>query len=372
MTREKMQTLHDYIIDEKQWRFGNDGQYNFATKDGKEYLIKRLNFPRYPASDSFKGEFKQKKIDLCNEWLRHRQEIIDAIPGSGTGTIAKPIEVFREGSRYYEVSYMINGTSIPYYEVYKESYIDKVGIMRMVALSLSDIHNRGVIHGNLKPENILIYRLPESHNFVVRVIGFTNSFFEKELPNVIPAETTWQSPEVLRYNQAAWFEKNPNPCENEISCKLDVYSLGLIFHLYCSGTLPTYVEKSSEQEVGVESALQISQEIDPYFKELILHMLQEDTSKRMSMSDVQRFLMGKTGPAWPKSKSPDLKLGQQEKKIVSENALIKLVTGHGVKSAYIHPRNSRKVVLTFENGQNRIMDKDLAMKMGYVRKEETH
>lgn len=103
-----MQTLHDYNIDEKQWRSGNGGQYNVATKDGKEYFIKRLDSPRYPVSDSFKGEFKQKKIDLCNEWIRHRQEIIDAIPGSGTGTIAKTIEVFREGSCYYEVSYMIN------------------------------------------------------------------------------------------------------------------------------------------------------------------------------------------------------------------------------------------------------------------------
>ena len=51
---------------------------------GKEYFIKRLAFPRYPDSDNFKGAFKQQKIDICNDWYRRRQEIIRAIPGSGT------------------------------------------------------------------------------------------------------------------------------------------------------------------------------------------------------------------------------------------------------------------------------------------------
>lgn len=129
-----MQTLHGYNLDETQWRVGKGSQYNYATKDGKEYFIKRLTFPRYPVSDNFKGEFKQNKIDLCNEWLRHRQEIMDAIPGSGTGTIAKPIEIFREGPCYYEVSYMIDTTSMPFEELYKESVDDKRRIMLTVAM----------------------------------------------------------------------------------------------------------------------------------------------------------------------------------------------------------------------------------------------
>lgn len=242
----------------------------------------------------------------------------------------------------------------------------------MVALSLSDIHKMGVVHGNLMPENILIYRLPESQKLFVRVIGFTNSFFENELPETITSESTWQSPEVLRYNQAALCENNPNPYENEITCKLDVYSLGLIFHLYCSGTLPTYVGKSSEEISNVKHSLGISQEIEQSFNTLIVNMLQENPSKRMSMSEVHRFLMGCPDPARPKSKLPDLKLDHQLKKIAIENALIELVPGRGVKRAYIHPRNSRKAVLIFENGQERILDKNLAMKMGYVKKEETH
>ena len=155
-----MQILHGYNIDEKQWKAGNDGQYNIATKDGKKYLMKRLSFPRYPVSDNFKGEFKQKKVELCNEWLRCRQDIINAIPGFGMGTIVKPIELFREGPCYYEVSNMIESTCIPYYEIYKEPKEYRTRIMMIVALSLSGLHKKGIVHGNLNSDNILVYQLP--------------------------------------------------------------------------------------------------------------------------------------------------------------------------------------------------------------------
>ena len=137
-----MQTLHGYTVDETQWKSkGGGGQCNIAKKGGKEYFIKRLAFPRYPDSDNFKGAFKQQKIDICNDWYRRRQEIIRAIPGSGTGTTVKPIEYFREGPCYYEVANLIDVTSIPYDEIYKESKEDKARVMLTVAMSLASSHS---------------------------------------------------------------------------------------------------------------------------------------------------------------------------------------------------------------------------------------
>lgn len=141
----KMQTLHGYTVDETQWKSkGGGGQCNIAKKGGKEYFIKRLAFPRYPDSDNFKGAFKQQKIDICNDWYRRRQEIIRAIPGSGTGTTVKPIEYFREGPCYYEVANLIDVTSIPYDEIYKESKEDKARVMLTVAMSLADLLKKGL------------------------------------------------------------------------------------------------------------------------------------------------------------------------------------------------------------------------------------
>lgn len=362
-----MQTLHGYNLDETQWRVGKGGQYNYATKDGKEYFIKRLTFPRYPVSDNFKGEFKQNKIDLCNEWLRHRQEIMDAIPGSGTGTIAKPIEIFREGPCYYEVSYMIDTTSIPFEELYKESVDDKRRIMLTVAMSLSDLHKKGIIHGDLTPENILIFRLPGRRN-VVKIIGFEYAFFESEPPKSISSEVEYQSPEVILYNQAAASDISSNPYLKDISGKIDVYSLGLIFYRYCVGKLPIPETNSSGQKVYGEKSLMTDQAIEPEFRKIIAGMLHNDPTKRPSMIGVQRMLLDLIPNDRLKIKGT---LGPQinEKKNLfgDEEVPVTVVPGHGVQKAYIHPRNSRKVVLTFENGQNQILDKDLAMWKGYVK-----
>ncbi|MFQ9889901.1 MAG: hypothetical protein ACLRWM_05755 [Streptococcus sp.] len=71
-------------------------------------------------------------------------EIIRAIPGSGTGTTVKPIEYFREGPCYYEVANLIDVTSIPYDEIYKESKEDKARVMLTVAMSLADLHKKGL------------------------------------------------------------------------------------------------------------------------------------------------------------------------------------------------------------------------------------
>ena len=177
-----MQTLHGYTVDETQWKSkGGGGQCNIAKKGGKEYFIKRLAFPRYPDSDNFKGAFKQQKIDICNDWYRRRQEIIRAIPGSGTGTTVKPIEYFREGPCYYEVANLIDVTSIPYDEIYKESKEDKARVMLTVAMSLADLHKKGIVHGDLDPRNILISRVAGSKNLVTKLIDFSDSFFENDI-----------------------------------------------------------------------------------------------------------------------------------------------------------------------------------------------
>lgn len=148
--------------------------------------------------------------------------------------------------------------------------------------------------------------------------------------------------------------------------------IGLVFYLYCTGTLPTCGANYSGQEMFGENSLQTAQKIEPNFKILISDMLHDDLSKRLSMIDVCRFLTGWHSPTLrvKNVETSDLQIDQKEKKNIfgCGNVPIELVAGHGVEHAYIHPRNSRKVVLLLEDGRERIMDKELAMKMGYVKK----
>lgn len=287
-----MQTLHGYTLDETQWKAkGGDGQYNIATKGGRKYFIKRLASPRYPDSDYIKGEIKQRKIEICNEWFKCHQEVLSVIPGSGTGTMVKPAEYFREGSYYYQVEYMIDVTGIPYDEIYKESKVDRTRIMLITAQALSDLHKKSIVHGNLKPENIIVYRIPWSRNPAVKLIGLENAFFENKIPEVIPSEAAWQSPEVIQYNQAVAKENFPNPYQQIISCKLDVYSLGLIFYQFCAGVPPFFETNFSCQEWCEDGIIKMDSKIEPELCGLIADMLHNDPSKRPSMDDVHRSLL---------------------------------------------------------------------------------
>ena len=397
-----MQTLHGYTLDETQWKAkGGSGQCNTAKKDGKEYFIKRLAFPRYPDSDNFEGSFKQKKINICNEWYRRRQEIVRAIPGSGTGTTVKPIEYFREGPCYYEVANMIDVTSIPYDEIYKESKEDKARIMLTVAMSLADLHKKGIVHCDLDPGNILISRVAGSKNLVTKLIDFTDSFFENDPPETIMSKDFWWSPEVALYSKAAASGVSPNPYKKYISCKADVFSLGIVFHQYCTegGKPPICTKAQPWQEFNAGKTPQIDSKIEPEFRALIADMLECEPSKRPAMADVHKRLlqilrpgMGKKNAEEEQKKAEEerqrqLEVERQKKaeaerqrkaaeehqrKIEEERKKEKigssgLTVGNGVKSARLHERNSRKVVLTFENGREQIMDLNLAVRQGYVK-----
>lgn len=397
-----MQTLHGYTLDETQWKAkGGSGQCNTAKKDGKEYFIKRLAFPRYPDSDNFEGSFKQKKINICNEWYRRRQEIVRAIPGSGTGTTVKPIEYFREGPCYYEVANMIDVTSIPYDEIYKESKEDKARIMLTVAMSLADLHKKGIVHCDLDPGNILISRVAGSKNLVTKLIDFTDSFFENDPPETIMSKDFWWSPEVALYSKAAASGVSPNPYKKYISCKADVFSLGIVFHQYCTegGKPPICTKAQPWQEFNAGKTPQIDSKIEPEFRALIADMLECEPSKRPAMADVHKRLlqilrpgMGKKNAEEEQKKAEEERQRQLEverkkkaeaerqrkaaeerqRKIEEERKKEKigssgLTVGNGVKSARLHERNLRKVVLTFENGREQIMDLNLAVRQGYVK-----
>ena len=366
-----MQTLHGYTLDETQWKGNLTGQYNIATKSGKKYYIKRLASPRYPDSDNFKGEIKQRKIEICNEWFKRRQEIISAIPGSGSGTIAKPVEYFREGSYYYKVEYMIDATQIPYDEIYKEPKDVRVRIMLTTALALSDLHKKSIVHGDLRPENVVIYRVPENRNPVVKLIGLENAFFENKIPEVIPSEVAWQSPEVINYNQAVAKEIFPNPYQQIISSKLDVYSLGLFFYQFCAGVPPVFETNSSCQEWCEDRIIKMDSKIEPELYGVIEDMLNNDPSKRPSIADIHRSLLygSPNRKSVKKNRVSDIYIDNKENSI-RDDALIELSPGHSVYKVYIHPRNSRKVIVLFANGREQILDKELALKKGYVEKED--
>lgn len=398
-----MQTLHGYTLDETQWKAkGGGGQCNVATKGGKEFFVKRLTKPRYPESDKFTGAFRQQKIEECDTWLRRRKEIVKALPGNGTGTLIKPIEYFRDGPCFYEIANMVDVTSIPFDQIWKESKLDKARIMLTVAMSLADVHKVGVVHGDLDPGNILISRAAGG-NLVTKLIDFTDSFFEQDPPDDIMSKDFWWSPEVALYSKAS--EQKPNPYRQYISCKADVFSLGIVFHQYCSkgGKAPICTKPQPWQEFQIGKKPQIDPEIEPEFRELIASMLEVEPDNRPSMADVHKTLLHilrpTSAPGGSDSRKTEIEIRQKEvedarrRKIdearrkaeedalrkaefdkkrvpVSNNSAIAIGEGKSSNGSHVTSAlllNPRKVKVCFSDGKEQIMDLKLAILQRYVK-----
>lgn len=252
----------------------------------------------------------------------------------------------------------------------------------------------------MDPRNILISRVAGSKNLVTKLIDFSDSFFENDPPETIMSKDFWWSPEVALYSKAAASGVSPNPYKKYISCKADVFSLGIVFHQYCAkgGKPPICTKAQPWQEFNTGKTPQIASEIEPEFRALISDMLECEPSKRPAMAEVHKRLLQILKPEMGKknveeeqkkreaeehqrqleierqkteeeerrrkvSEEYQQKLDEEQEKVGSSG----LTVGNGVKRARIHEKNPRKVVLTFENGREQIMDLNLAAKLGYVK-----
>lgn len=383
-----MQTLHGYVLDETQWKAkGGGGQCNIASKGGKQYFIKRLTKPRYPESDKFSGTFRRQKIEECDAWLRRRREIVKALPGNGTGTLIKPIEYFREGPCFYEIANMVDITSIPFDQIWKESKQDKTRIMLTVAMSLADVHKAGVVHGDLDPGNILISRAAGG-NLITKLIDFTDSFFASDPPDTIMSKDFWWSPEVALFSKAS--DQTPNPYRRYISCKADVFSLGIVFHQYCSkgGNAPICTKPQPWQEFQTGKKPQIDPQIEPEFQALISSMLDLEPDSRPAMAEVHQTLLhilrptsgqGGFGPqeqgkAYDDGCQKKESAGRsgQERQGGSGATRVEAGSGRSGNGAYVTSAiqlNPRKVKVLFSDGKEQVMDLKLALRQGYIKKD---
>lgn len=360
-----MLTLHGYTFDDKMWETkGGNGQSVGAEKDGKAYFLKRLNKPKYPESDNFSGEFKRAKINECNAWLSRRKAISRALPGTGSGNIIKPIEYFREGARFYEVTNFVRVTSIPYTEIYKESTADKALMMMTIAKSLADVHEAGIVHGDLDPGNILISR-SAAGRLITKLIDFTDAFFADDPPEAIMSKDAWWSPEAALYSKA--HEQNPNPYKKYIGTASDVFSLGLIFHQYCTagGEFPRHSGDYPWQGFAGGGKLTLDPSIEPQLSAVIADMLAVDPEKRPNMETVHSRLraIGEGGAIAAEKAAPATPTSS------IEPGAGKTKSGAFVSSAKISERNPKKVELIFSDGKTQIMDLALALKQGYAVKK---
>lgn len=223
----------------------------FGTKDGKEFFIKQFLSPKYPVPGEAPGSENRKRrlMEKCERFEQQQNRFMSEFKNRVRvgGSLTVPVEFIRVGSFYYKIAPKIDASSISIEDIANLPSDRKLLIAKTAARCLKTLHSMRIAHGDLKPNNILINKTEMGH-FVAKLIDFDDSFFEGEVnenPEEVIGDFVYYSPELLRY-----IKEGGDELRTKVTCKSDIFALGIIYHQYFSGRLPKF-NKAKYQYLAV-------------------------------------------------------------------------------------------------------------------------
>ena len=287
---KKGDVIGGYVLTTDPRGGGGHSEWAFARKDGEDFFIKRFLLPTFPLPDSPGSErTKAVKRARCQEFERHQRLVMRKLrPISGEGgNLIITKEFFRDRAHYYKVTTRVDVSDIGPRHIAAMPRDDRIFIMLTAAKSLDTLHKAGLVHGDVKPENLLIKALDKGR-FAVKVIDFDNCFPVHHPPvaDQLVGDPAYYSPELLLYNVGG-------AAGDQLNEKSDVFALGLVFWLYLAGARPALpagmVYPAEAVQAGTALTLPRSAKDRP-LAELVHSMLAKASADRPSMGEVHSSL----------------------------------------------------------------------------------
>jgi eukaryotic-like serine/threonine-protein kinase len=272
-------------------------KWTFAAKDGREYFIKEFLSPTYPDEHApGSPQTKMRKRQRCAAFERHHRRIqaaLAAVSGIG-GNLIVTLDFFRWGAKYYKVTEKVEVAGLDPADITELAFSDQLVLLKTVAHSLRILHDRGIVHGDLKPSNVLIKRT--ELGYTTKLIDFDNAYLagEPPPPDQIVGTMNYYSPELVGYIQEAG-------TATELTQKADIFALGLIYAEYLTGALPSF-DAATHKYPGVAAragkVLRLPATALPApVVELVDQMLLADPAARPTIAETHATLMGIRAPA---------------------------------------------------------------------------
>lgn len=281
--------IFDYTLTEP-LKTDNSGfaKWGFATKNGREYFIKEFLSPVYPYEASeLKVEQVKRKEAICEQYEQNQLKLFRVLNQCSDGNLVRIEQFFRYGSKYYITMRKI--PALEWKQIDSMTQRDKEKLCKVLAHAIGEVHQQGIVHGDLKPDNILLHRLP-SGNITVKIIDIDSSFWEISPPTEteeVHGDLVYMAPETfLRIQQE----------EGRLTRAIDVYALGLIFHRILSGHLPQFNHKEYDypfEALLCGDKLKMDDSLSVENKCMIEKMLTVDAEKRLKIEGVKKFLFPK-------------------------------------------------------------------------------
>ena len=201
-------------------------------------------------------------------------------------------DVVSSGDTEYIVMEYVEGINLKQYLKKKGalSWKETLHFSTQIAKALSHAHSKGIIHMDIKPQNIMLPRdgTAKVADFGIAQLGDTSE--DQDDSEEAVGSIHYISPEQAR--------------GEAVDARSDIYSLGVVMYEMLTGKLP--FDGESVAEVAVkhftvvpEAPTAINPEIPPELEEITLHAMQPDPNERYHsidemLSDLEDFRKGQT------------------------------------------------------------------------------
>jgi eukaryotic-like serine/threonine-protein kinase len=232
------QILHGYrIVTRPSNADAGKCMWAFAERDGQEFFVKEFLDPKLPKPDSM-GTVRDKNLRLreCRRFSDRQHRVANKLradhPRAGNIVLTK--DFFVDGTRFYKVTERIRGVDTSPCE------LDPARLMlllRTLVESLQLLHEFDIVHGDLKPENVLLHQPPGSDLHIAKLIDFDDAYLSGRPPAraEIGGNPLYGAPEWLRYLRGDLSVRS-----RHLTSAVDMFAFGLLAHVYLCGELPGF------------------------------------------------------------------------------------------------------------------------------------
>lgn len=276
--------LQDFIV------AGGMSKISFAKRGDTEYFIKEFLAPRYPIAGAPGSPTSiARRQKRCDEFEAHHKKLNDAIGSKCAfgGNLVYAVDFFRAETSYYKVTEKIDVASLSTKDISKLPLDKILIILKTVTHSLKILHDLKIVHGDLKPDNILI-KQTKTGAYTTKLIDFDNSYFSKEPPEnteEVVGTPEYYSPELATYIKTGETDED----RKTLTVQSDIFALGIIFTEYLTGEKPEISSKYNYSWEAINDSSTVNLKgggRTVMLRELLLSMLQKEKDKRPSITEV--------------------------------------------------------------------------------------
>lgn len=276
--------LHGYEIVTKPTNAGA-GQcvWAFAEKDGQEYFVKEFLDPKRPGTMAT-PEDRVLLMAQCEEFERRHRSVIERIDPDGphAGNLVIARDFFFEGTRYYKVTDRLHPTELD--APHELSGLQKTVLLNTLIDSLQLLHDLGIVHGDLKPDNILMHKPSARGLYTAKLIDFDDAYVsgDPRERDVIGGDVVHGAPEWLRYM------RDPSVSPTRLTTAVDVFALALIVHQFLAGAQPGVPSEfaSAAEAVNGGASLAFDPRLHPVLLAVLTRAADADPDRRPGVREI--------------------------------------------------------------------------------------